>query len=110
LLIKKNNNLINGKCIAKEDFEANRLIDLTLNGITLNHADKLNFMVEQNNNRGYFGSLKYALRRFYILLHGKLTIRFENFANEYAEVKPSMPCKLIDIQNIRNELMKGVQE
>ena len=105
---RNNQNLVESKSIAQKEFELNRLKELTINGIKLIHADRFNFTVEQNNSKGYFGTLRYALRRFYNLLHGKLTIRFENFADEYADVKAHMPCSLIDVENIKRELLEGV--
>jgi hypothetical protein len=107
---RNNQNLVESKSIAQKEFEANSLKEITINGIKLIHADRYNFTVEQNNSKGYFGTLRYALRRFYILLHGELTIKFENFADEYADVKASMPCSLIDIENIKIELLEGVSK
>jgi len=107
LTAEKNKKLANGKSIVKKEFEANKLRELTINGISLTHADRYNFIVEGNGSKGYFGRLKAALRRFFILLNGELTIEFENFADEHADVKPDMPCSLIDIANIEGKLLKG---
>ncbi|KAB7889732.1 hypothetical protein [Poseidonibacter ostreae] len=104
----KNKRLTDSKYIAKKEFEANKLKELTIKGISLTHADKYNFIVEGNNSRGYFGILKAALRRFFVLLNGEISIAFENFADLYEDVKPSMPCNLIDIENIKKELLKGL--
>lgn len=104
-----NKNLLDNKYIVKKEFEANRLKELTLNNITLKHIDKHTFSIEKNSFKGYYGTLKYALRKFYKLLHGSLTIRFENYSDEYADVRASMPCKLIDIEEIKVELLKGAE-
>lgn len=105
-----NKKLLDVKFIAKKDFEVNSLREIKINDISLKHIDKSNFIIEQNSFKGYYGSLKYALRKFFVLLHGELSIRFETFADEYADVKASLPCKLIDIENIKYELLKGVSD
>jgi len=109
LTTNKNKRLTDGKSIAKKEFEANKLKELTIKGISLTHADKYNFIVEGNGSKGYFGILESALRRFFVLLNGELSIAFENFADEYKDVKPGMPCSLINIENIKQELLKGLE-
>lgn len=109
MTVEKNKRLANSKSVAQKEFEANRLRELTINGIKLIHADRYNFTVEQNSNKGYFGTLKCAIKRFYKLLNGRLNIRFENFADEYSDVKPNMPCSLIDIRGIEKELLRGLE-
>lgn len=107
---KNNQNLINDKSIAQKEFEANRLEEIAINNIKLIHADRFNFTVEQNSFKGYFGTLKYALRRFYKLLHGKLSMRFEIFTNQYSNLKAYMPCSMIDIELIKKELQMEVED
>lgn len=99
-----NQNLVESKSIAQKEFEANSLKEITINGIKLIHADRYNFTVEQKSFKGYFGTLKYALRRFYKLMHGKSSIRFEEFSNQYINLKAYMPCHMIDIELIKKEL------
>ncbi len=110
--LNKLKNLQAGKELAKVSFDANCLRELTIlhdsKTIVVSHPDIYNFSVNINGHTTYYGRLSGALIKAYNFFNkNKLSIRFETFIkdNGYKDITPEMPCKLIDIKNIRKEIL-----
>jgi hypothetical protein len=111
---KKLEKLKAGKSKAKASFDANALRELAVKygnkTLILSHADTSNFKITYHDkDEGWFGTLGSAIRSMYIKIHGTndypmhLLTFIEN--KGYDDVKPSMPCSLIDVEEIRKEVL-----
>lgn len=98
--------LLGRRMVAQKSFEQSSLIGFELNNIKLSHPDSNNFVVEVNSQKLYFGRLEYALVKMYRLLHLDITNDFKVFAHRYSNIKPSMNCNEVDIDEIKKYLKR----
>lgn len=121
LLTNKAKQLQEGRDKAKDKFSTNALKELTINRghkeIILSHPDEYNFVVTINDKTlSYFGTLGQAILKLYREYHNTIDLkrndpkqysqRIINFIEDtgYVDLKPSMPCSLIDIEEIKREV------